>query len=349
MEEKLDTFPRLMLHHASVRPTHPATREKVVGHLADLDVGAGRSRRARAGLRAGRAGLPARHAPRDHRRQPAAAVLVHVRRRRRWAAFRCRCTRTRRPPNSSTCSTMPRSRTRWSRTRSRSTRCSRRRRRCRTLAAHLFRRSARPAQLRERARASTALLEIGREFDRAHPGFFDGEVAKGTSPTTSRSCCTRRARPASRRACARRTRVHRRRARAARVRQARPRTTAILSYLPMAWVGDHLFSYAQWLVAGFTINCPESGDTVMTDLREIGPTLLFRAAARSSRTLLTQVMIRMEDASAVKRWLFRYFTAVARRCGAEILDGKPVCDRATALLYGSATSSSTDRCATCSG
>jgi long-chain acyl-CoA synthetase len=47
---------------------------------------------------------------------------------------------------------------------------------------------------------------------------------------------------------------------------------SVLSYLPMAWVGDHLFSFAQWLVAGFTINCPESGDTVMIDLREIGPT-----------------------------------------------------------------------------
>ena len=71
----------------------------------------------------------------------------------------------------------------------------------------------------------------------------------------------------------------------------------MLSYLPMAWVGDHLFSYAQWLVAGFTINCPESGDTVMTDLREIGPTYYF-APPRVFENLLTQVMIRMEDASA---------------------------------------------------
>ena len=98
---------------------------------------------------------------------------------------------------------------------------------------------------------------------------------------------------------------------------------SILSYLPMAWVGDHLFSLAQWMVAGFTINCPESGDTVMTDLREIGPTYYF-APPRVFENLLTQVMIRMEDASAPKRWAFRYFMAVARRCGAEILDGKPV-------------------------
>ena len=97
----------------------------------------------------------------------------------------------------------------------------------------------------------------------------------------------------------------------------------ILSYLPMAWVGDNLFSYAQALVAGFTVNCPESGDTVMTDLREIGPTYYF-APPRVFENLLTQVMIRMEDAGAIKRGLFHYFMAVAKRCGAEVLDGKPV-------------------------
>ncbi len=96
----------------------------------------------------------------------------------------------------------------------------------------------------------------------------------------------------------------------------------ILSYLPMAWVGDNLFSYAQALVAGFTINCPESGETVMTDMREIGPTYFF-APPRVFENLLTQLTIRMEDASRIKRWLFRTFLAVARRCGAEILDGKP--------------------------
>jgi long-chain acyl-CoA synthetase len=98
---------------------------------------------------------------------------------------------------------------------------------------------------------------------------------------------------------------------------------SILSYLPMAWVGDNLFSYAQAMVAGFTINCPESGDTVMTDMREIGPTYYF-APPRVFENLLTQVMIRMEDASAVKRGIFHHFMAVAKACGAEILDGQPV-------------------------
>ena len=91
--------------------------------------------------------------------------------------------------------------------------------------------------------------------------------------------------------------VHRRGAAAAASSTSSTPDDSILSYLPMAWVGDHLFSYAQWLVAGFTINCPESGDTVMTDLREIGPTYYF-APPRVFENLLTQVMIRMEDASA---------------------------------------------------
>jgi long-chain acyl-CoA synthetase len=76
-------------------------------------------------------------------------------------------------------------------------------------------------------------------------------------------------------------------------------------------------------VAGFTINCPESGETVMGDLREIGPTYYF-APPRVFENLLTQVMIRMEDASSIKRSVFQHFMDVAKRCGADILDGKPV-------------------------
>ncbi len=105
----------------------------------------------------------------------------------------------------------------------------------------------------------------------------------------------------------------------------------ILSYLPMAWVGDHLFSYAQALVAGFTVNCPESAETVMIDMREIGPSYYF-APPRVFENLLTQVMIRMEDAGRIKRSMFHAFMAVAKRCGAELLDGRPV-SGADRLLY----------------
>jgi long-chain acyl-CoA synthetase len=106
----------------------------------------------------------------------------------------------------------------------------------------------------------------------------------------------------------------------------------VLAYLPMAWIGQNIFSYTQWLVCGFTVNCPESAATVMADMREIGPTYYF-APPRVLEGLLTQVMIRMEDASAIKRRLFHYFMDVARRVGGRLLDKQPV-GLGDRLVYG---------------
>src|SRR5262245_37413710 len=97
----------------------------------------------------------------------------------------------------------------------------------------------------------------------------------------------------------------------------------LLSYLPMAWVGDHLFSYAQSHVVGLVVNCPEQASTVMTDMREIGPTYYF-APPRVLENLITQVMIRMEDAGFLKRRMFQSFMALGRRVGPALLDGRPV-------------------------
>jgi long-chain acyl-CoA synthetase len=97
----------------------------------------------------------------------------------------------------------------------------------------------------------------------------------------------------------------------------------ILAYLPMAWVGDFIFSIGQAYWTGFCVNCPESADTMMTDLREIGPTYYF-APPRVFETQLTSVMIRMEDAGSFKKKMFHYFMDHAKKVGPDILDGKPV-------------------------
>jgi long-chain acyl-CoA synthetase len=97
----------------------------------------------------------------------------------------------------------------------------------------------------------------------------------------------------------------------------------VLAYLPPAWIGQNIFSYAQWLACGYVVNCPESASTVMIDLKEIGPTYYF-APPRVFEGLLTSVTIRMEDAGRLKKWLFDRFMAVARRVGPQIMDGKPV-------------------------
>ncbi len=107
---------------------------------------------------------------------------------------------------------------------------------------------------------------------------------------------------------------------------------SLLAYLPMAWVGDHIFSYGQAYAGALCVACPESPETAMEDRREFGPTYFF-APPRVFENMLTQMTVRMEDAGAVKRRVYDYFMGVARRCGADILDGRPVSfkDR---VLYG---------------
>ncbi|MBK7547068.1 MAG: AMP-binding protein [Rhodoferax sp.] len=97
----------------------------------------------------------------------------------------------------------------------------------------------------------------------------------------------------------------------------------VLAYLPPAWIGQNIFSYAQWLVCGYVVNCPESASTVTIDLKEIGPTYYF-APPRVFEGLLTSVMIRMEDAGTVKRKLFHYFMDLAKRVGPTRMDGKSI-------------------------
>lgn len=95
----------------------------------------------------------------------------------------------------------------------------------------------------------------------------------------------------------------------------------VLAYLPMAWVGDHYLTFAQAMVAGFCVCCPESADTASEDLREIGPTYYF-APPRVLENLLTRITIRMQDAGRLKQWLYRWSINVARRHGEAILEGR---------------------------
>ena len=105
----------------------------------------------------------------------------------------------------------------------------------------------------------------------------------------------------------------------------------VLAYLPPAWIGQNIFSYAQWLSCGYVVNCPESAATVTIDLKEVGPTYYF-APPRVFEGLLTSVMIRMEDAGSLKRRMFNYFMSVAKRVGPTRMDGKPI-GLANSVLY----------------
>ena len=166
------------------------------------------------------------------------------------------------------------------------------------------------------------LLRIGEKALTANPTLIDDEVAKGrpddtaalfyTSGTTGKP----KGVVQTYHALIDRSRV------CSQMEQLTP-DEDVLAYLPMAWIGQNIFSYAQALVTGYTVNCPESPATVSNDMREIGPTYYF-APPRVFEGLLTQVMIRMDDASRIKRAMFHYFMDLARRVGGPILDGAPV-------------------------
>jgi long-chain acyl-CoA synthetase len=164
--------------------------------------------------------------------------------------------------------------------------------------------------------------QLGRDFERAHPDFFLNEVHAGQPEDIAVMLYTSGTTGKPKGVC--QTHASFITAAAGGIAfDGLGENEDILSYLPMAWVGDHLFSFAQGLLAGYTVNCPESGETVMNDLREIGPTYYF-APPRVFENMLTTVMIRMEDASPLKRKIFHHYMEVARRVGADILDGKPV-------------------------
>jgi len=162
----------------------------------------------------------------------------------------------------------------------------------------------------------------GVEFAAANPQFFDEQVALGAASDTAAlfytSGTTGRPKGVVQTYAALIDRV-----RAATEFDHLGPDEDVLAYLPLAWIGQNIFSYAQALFTGYTVNCPESPSTVSNDMREIGPTYYF-APPRVFEGMLTQVMIRMEDAGRVKRKLFEHFMAVGRRVGGRILDHRPV-------------------------
>ena len=166
------------------------------------------------------------------------------------------------------------------------------------------------------------LLAAGDAYERQHPGFFEKSVAAVrpqdvasmffTSGTTGNPKGV----------------VHTHgsltdRAQAGATFDKLTSSEEVLAYLPPAWIGQNIFSYAQWLVCGYVVNCPESAATTTIDLKEIGPTYYF-APPRVFEGLLTSVTIRMEDAGGLKKSLFKSFMAHAKQVGPALMDGKSV-------------------------
>ena len=166
------------------------------------------------------------------------------------------------------------------------------------------------------------LQELGKKFALDNPTYFEDQVAKGRADDIAIICYTSGTTGSPKGVVL----SHRNlilTARNAATREELRSDEEVLAYQPMAWVGDHFFSYSQSIVLGFTVNCPESAGTVLHDLKEVGPTYFF-AVPRIWENLLTTVMIRIEDAAWVKRAMVHFFLRLAQRIERQRLNRRPV-------------------------
>jgi long-chain acyl-CoA synthetase len=322
MAGELDTFPRLLLHHAQVRPDRPAIREKDLGiwqtwtwkQVADE-------------VRALACGLAAQ----GFRRGMSLAIIGENRPRLYWAMAAAQSLGGIPVPiyqdavaqemvyvfhNADIEYAIVEDQEQVDKLLEIMPQCPK--------LKHIF--FDDPRGLRHYAQSELMSFEnlqaIGRDFDARNPEFFADEVAKGSATDVASmfhtSGTTGNAKGV--------IHTHQALITAARTgaeMEGLDASDEVLAYLPMAWIGQSIFSYAQSYVVGFCISCPESAQTVGTDMREIGPSYYFAPPA-VLEALLTQVSIRIEDLWWGGRKSYAYFMNFARRVGGRILDGQPV-------------------------
>jgi long-chain acyl-CoA synthetase len=337
--EKLDTFPKLLLHHAEVRPSSPAIREKDLGiwqtwtwrELAD-EVRALACALSALGLRRGdHFALVGDNRPRLYATMAAVQSLGGIPVPLYQDAIAAEMAFPIQNANIALA---------FAEDQEQVDKLLEIAPQCPTLARIIY---DDPRGMRhyahDRLIAYEQLLAEGRVRLRADPSFVERELARGSGSDTAAMFFTSGTTGVPKGVVHTHASLIGPSRTAAELERLGP-DDVILAYLPPAWIGQNIFSCAQAYVAGYCICCPESAETVMSDMREIGPTYYF-APPRVLENLLTQVSIRMEDASRLKRWLYRSFMGVARRVGGAILDGKPVSmmDRAlyavgNVLVYG---------------
>jgi long-chain acyl-CoA synthetase len=329
--EKLDTFPRLLLHHAATRPDHPAIREKDLGIWQTWTWS-----QVAAEVRALACGLAAQ----GFRRGMSLAIIGENRPRLYWTMAAVQSLGGIPVPlyqdavaqemvyvfhDADIAFAVVEDQEQVDKLLEIQPQCPK--------LAHIVYDDGRGLRhyTQDSLLSFDRLQEIGREYDRAHPEFFAGEIARGDTNDVASMFYTSGTTGSPKGV----THTHSALITAGRTgaeMEGLDPSDEVIAYLPMAWIGQNIFSYTQSYVVGFCISCPESAETVTMDMREIGPTYYFAPPAVLER-LLTQVSIRMEDAGWIKRKLYAHYMALARRVGGRILDGDSTVGAADRLGY----------------
>ena len=89
-------------------------------------------------------------------------------------------------------------------------------------------------------------------------------------------------------------------------------TDEYVSFLPFAWIGEQMNSFGVALATGITINFPESVETAMADLKEIGPHFMF-GAPRIYETIRSQIWLKLDESYWLNRKLYQFFMKSAEK------------------------------------
>ncbi len=152
-----------------------------------------------------------------------------------------------------------------------------------------------------------AIEDLGRGFDREHPGHFERELALGRSEDTAVLCTTSGTTGKPKLAMLTHSNLISQGHGLLDVDPLAP-SDEFVSFLPLAWVGEQMITVAAGVQCGFTINFPESSATVQENIREIGPHLMF-APPRIWENMLSQVQVKIQDSTRIKRALYEWAMA----------------------------------------
>lgn len=92
-----------------------------------------------------------------------------------------------------------------------------------------------------------------------------------------------------------------------------------VSVLPLPWIMEQVYAVGQWLIARTVVNFVEEPETMMADLREIGPSFVL-LAPRVWESISADVRARMMDATRFKQKMFELGMRLGMR---SLEEGRP--------------------------